>query len=51
MAEALEQKHYTIDRRKIQLDEPIKQLGEHKIMVRLHRDVSVEITLNVVRDN
>jgi len=51
VAEALEQKHYTIDRRKIQLDEPIKQLGEHKIMVRLHRDVSVEITLNVVRDN
>lgn len=51
VAEALEQKHFTIDRRKIQLDEPIKTLGEHKIMVRLHRDVSVEITLNVVRDN
>ena len=51
VADALEQKHFTIDRRKIQLDEPIKQLGEHKIMVRLHRDVSVEITLNVVRDN
>src|SRR4030081_643897 len=50
VADALEQKHYTIDRRKIQLDEPIKQLGEHKVMVRLHRDVSVEITLNVVRD-
>jgi large subunit ribosomal protein L9 len=50
VAEALEQKHFTIDRRKIQLDEPIKQLGEHKIMVRLHRDVSVEITLNVVRE-
>lgn len=50
VAEALEQKHFTIDRRKIQLDEPIKTLGEHKIMVRLHRDVSVEITLNVVRD-
>jgi large subunit ribosomal protein L9 len=51
VAEALEQKHFTIDRRKIQLDEPIKQLGEHKIMVRLHRDVPVEITLNVVREN
>ena len=51
VADALEQKHFTIDRRKIQLDEPIKTLGEHKIMVRLHRDVSVEITLNVVRDN
>ena len=50
VAEALEQKGYTIDRRKIQLDEPIKQLGEHRIMIRLHRDVSVEVTLNVVRE-
>ena len=50
VAEALEKKNFSIDRRKIQLDEPIKQLGEHKIMVRLHRDVSAEVTVNVVRD-
>jgi large subunit ribosomal protein L9 len=50
VAEALEKKNYTIDRRKIQLDEPIKQLGEHKISVRLHRDVTAEITINVVRE-
>jgi large subunit ribosomal protein L9 len=50
VAEALEQKNFTIDRRKIQLDEPIKQLGEHKIVVRLHRDVTAEVTVNVVRD-
>ena len=50
VAEALEQKHFTIDRRKIQLDDPIKQLGEHKVAVRLHRDVTAEITVNVVRD-
>jgi large subunit ribosomal protein L9 len=50
VAEALEQKGYTIDRRKIQLDEPIKQLGEHKVVVRLHRDVTAEVTVNVVRD-
>jgi large subunit ribosomal protein L9 len=50
VAEALEQKNFTIDRRKIQLDEPIKQLGEHKVAVRLHRDVTAEITVNVVRD-
>ena len=37
-------------RRKIQLDEPIKQLGEHKVVVRLHRDVTAEVTVNVVRD-
>ena len=50
VAEALEKKNYTIDRRKIQLDEPIKQLGEHRISVRLHRDVFAEITVNVVRE-
>jgi large subunit ribosomal protein L9 len=50
VAEALEQKHFTIDRRKIQLDEPIKQLGEHKIAVRLHKDVTAEVTVNVVRE-
>jgi large subunit ribosomal protein L9 len=50
VAEALERKNFTIDRRKIQLDEPIKQLGEHKIPVRLHRNVVAEITVNVVRE-
>jgi large subunit ribosomal protein L9 len=50
VADALEQKNFTIDRRKIQLDEPIKQLGQHKVMVRLHRDVTAEVTVNVVRD-
>jgi large subunit ribosomal protein L9 len=51
VAEALEKKNFSIDRRKIQLDEPIKQLGEHKIAVRLHRDVTAEVTVNVVRED
>jgi len=50
VAEALERKNFTIDRRKIQLDEPIKQLGEHKVSVRLHRDVTAEITVKVVKE-
>ena len=41
---------YTIDRRKIQLDEPIKQLGEFKVEVRLHRDVTAVITLQVTKE-
>jgi large subunit ribosomal protein L9 len=49
IADALEAKQYTIDRRKILLDEPIKTLGEHKVPVRLHRDVTTEVTVNVVR--
>ena len=50
VADALAAKNFTIDRRKVQLDEPIKQLGEFKVPVRLHRDVTAEITVNVVRE-
>ena len=50
VAEALEKQNFTIDRRKILLAEPIKQLGEHKVEVRLHRDVTTGITVHVVRE-
>ncbi|HEV2202505.1 MAG TPA: 50S ribosomal protein L9 [Bryobacteraceae bacterium] len=50
VAVALEKLGYTIDRRKVHLDEPIKQLGEHKAAVRLHRDVSIDIPVRVVRE-
>ena len=50
VADALAQQNYTIDRRKIQLDEPIRTLGEHKVPVRLHREVTAEVTVNVTRE-
>lgn len=50
VAEALEKLGYSIDRRKIQLEEPIKQLGEHKVPVRLHRAVTTEVTVAVVKE-
>jgi large subunit ribosomal protein L9 len=50
IAEALEKQNFTVDRRKIQLDEPIRQLGEHKVTVRLHREVPIEVTVNVVKE-
>ena len=50
IAEALEKQNYSIDRRKIQLEDPIKQLGEHKVVVRLHKEVPVEITVQVVKE-
>jgi large subunit ribosomal protein L9 len=49
IAGALDALNFTIDRRKIQLDEPIKQIGEFKVPVRLYRDVTAEITVSVVR--
>jgi len=51
IAEALEKQGYTIERRKIVLDEPIKSLGEFKIPLRLHREVTAEITLNVIKES
>jgi large subunit ribosomal protein L9 len=48
IAEALEAQNYNIDRKKIVLEENIRQVGEHKVPVRLHRDVTAEITVNVV---
>ena len=50
IAEALTAQNYNIDRRKIQLDEPIRQLGEYKVPVKLHKDVTVEITVVVARE-
>ena len=47
IAEALEKQGYQIDRRKIQLPEPIKTLGEFRVPIRLHRDVTVEVTVRV----
>ena len=50
IADALEKQNYTIDRRKIQLEEPIRSLGDHRVPIKLHRDVTAEITVTVVKE-
>ena len=50
VADALAAKGFNIDRRKVQLDEPIKQLGEFKVPVRLHKDVTAEIAVVVAKE-
>ena len=47
IADALEAQKFHIDRRKIHLEEPIKTLGEHKVQIRLHREVNAEIIVVV----
>ena len=37
-----------VDKRRIELSEPIKSLGEHKVEIRLHRQVKTEIKVTVV---
>jgi large subunit ribosomal protein L9 len=51
IATSLEKQGYTIDRRKVHLDEPIKKLGDYKASVKLHKDVSVEIPVHVVKED
>jgi large subunit ribosomal protein L9 len=39
-----------IERRRIQLDEPIKTLGETTVPIRLHADITAELKISVVRE-
>jgi len=48
VAEALEAKGITVDRRRIDLEGGIKTLGDHPVRVDLHSDVTAEITVSVV---
>ena len=50
VAIALEKLGYAIDRRKVHLEEPIKTLGDFKVAVKLHKDVSIDIPVHVVRE-
>jgi large subunit ribosomal protein L9 len=48
VAEALEAKGFTVDRRRIDLEGGIKTLGDHPVRVELHSEVTAEITVSVV---
>ena len=50
VAAELERKGFNIDRRKIQLDEPIKTLGQFKVPVRLFKDVTAQIAVEVQKE-
>jgi large subunit ribosomal protein L9 len=51
ISRALRQQHQVeVDRRKIDLREPLKQLGEHQVALRLHRDIDARINLIITRD-
>jgi large subunit ribosomal protein L9 len=47
IADALEAQKFHIERRKVQLEEPIRTVGEHAVTVRLHRDVTTHIKVVV----
>jgi large subunit ribosomal protein L9 len=47
IAEALASRGFTVDKRRIELEHPIKQLGTHSVTVRLHPDVTAQLQVTV----
>jgi len=50
IADALKEKKYDIDRRKIDLEEPIKSLGIYSVNIKLHPEVTTIVKTWVVRE-
>ena len=50
IAEMLSKKGYEVDKRKIELDEPIKRLGDYEIPVKLHKSISAKVKLSVTKE-
>jgi len=50
VADLLKQRGFSLDRRKIVLDTPLKTLGAHKIPVRLHAEVVAELEVTVTKE-
>ncbi len=42
---------FTLDRKKVHLFTPVKTLGQHTVKIRLHADVSVDLSFDVVSEN
>ncbi|MCE2542743.1 MAG: 50S ribosomal protein L9 [Acidobacteria bacterium] len=50
IAEQLAVNMLEIDKRQVQLDEPIKQLGDFTVAVKIHRDVTTNVRVRVVSE-
>ena len=50
IADALARAGHTVDRRRIELEHPLKTLGQHPVRVRLHPDVHAELRVSVVAE-
>jgi large subunit ribosomal protein L9 len=50
VAEFLKAKGIEVDKRKVQLEEPIKRLGEHEVKVRLHPEVVAPLRVLVTKE-
>jgi large subunit ribosomal protein L9 len=51
IADLLKAKGFDVDRRKILLPDPLRTLGEAHVPVKLHRDVTAQLKITVVKDS
>ena len=50
IADAMEKKGFNVDRRKIQLHEPLKTLGEFTVPIKLHKDVTTHVKVVIEKE-
>lgn len=50
IADALAERGFEIDRRKIELEESIKSLGQHDVAIKLHREVTAVFKVEVLKE-
>lgn len=50
IARALQEEGFAVDRRKIELSEPIKRLGEHKVNIKIRPGIATEIMVNALKE-
>ncbi len=50
IAEALKEKGFTVDKKKIMIDTPIQSLGFHKVKIELHKNVTAEVKVEIKKE-
>lgn len=50
IAEALAAQGYQVEKRKVQLEEPLKLIGEYEVPLRLHPEITASVKVSVVRE-
>ena len=50
IAASLLEQSFEVDRRKIQLADPLKRLGKYRVAIKVHREVTAEVAVRIVKE-
>ncbi len=50
VAASLAKQSFEVDRRKIQLEEPLKRLGDYAVSIKVHREVTAQVSVRIVKE-